>query len=104
MKGIYQQLVKLREEAKTLFGFCKCFSPIKESSVWASVSCEWWFDETYLLCGLDGIEGYFGKLEEYSRLPRVRGSGHKIEKWVKESNIDELYDNAQTQFDNLLVN
>ena len=103
-EGIYERLVELREEAERLFGLCKCLSAIKELSVWKEVSGQWWFDKTYLLCGLDGIEGYFGRLEEYCSLPRLRGGGHKIEKWVKKSNIVDLYSKAQSQFDNLLGN
>lgn len=102
--GIYKRLVELREEANRLFDLCKRFSTIEGLSVWKVVSPEWWFDEIYLLCDLDGIEGYFERLEEYCNLPQLRGSGHKIEKWVKKSNIDDLYSKAQFQFDNLLGN
>lgn len=100
--GIHESMVELGVEAEKLYGLCKSFSPIGELSVWKSVRSEWWFDETYLPCGLDGIEAFFMKVEEYCELPRPRGCGHKIEMWFKESDVAELYCNARIQFDELL--
>lgn len=47
---------------------------------------------------VEGIVKYFKTVEEYANLPRTRGTGHKIESWVKDNDIETKYNNAQTEF------
>jgi hypothetical protein len=72
-------------------------------TVWDSVRDVWWFDESYLCEKIDKIDNFFLLIDEYSSLPRLRGTGHKIEAWVKNSDIETKYSEAKAQFDTILV-
>jgi len=95
---IPEQLIKLREECNKTSVICKNCEPLKRIDLWQLVQSEWWFDESYLGFKLDGIINYFKSIEEYSSLPRARGTGHEIEKWIKLNNIQEKYNVAQGDF------
>ena len=102
--NISERLIKLQEEAKKLLDICKNCALPEELKVWKLISNEWWFDESYLGHKLDGIIGYFKTMEEYATLPRKRGSGYKIEAWVKSNNIETRYKNAYNEFLSILSN
>lgn len=101
-KGIPSQLVALREESVRGIGKCSACEPLGALPVWHSVSKQWWFDESYLGAGLDEITSLFGALEEYDNLPRGRGTGHKIERWVCERNVEQTFETASREFSELL--
>ncbi len=101
--GISEQLTRLQMEAKSLLCTCLEFRPVDGLQVWGSVHDEWWFDETYLGEELDKIVEFFRLIKEYSHLPRLRGSGHRIEAWVRSSGIETKYANAQVQFSTIFA-
>jgi len=103
-EDITVRLTQLWTEAKSSLLICQEFRSLDGLKVWDSVRNMWWFDESYLCEKLDNIIGFFQLMDEYSHLPRLRGSGHKIEAWVKSSNIETKYADAQAQFDAIFAN
>jgi len=95
---ISERLSELQKECESTFCICNDCKRLEKIDVWESVSAEWWFDESYLGYKLNAIADYFGTVDRYLTLPRYRGSGHKIESWVKSSGIEEKYANAQIEF------
>lgn len=100
--GIYDMLSALRKECEETFYICTNYKKLEGTKVWTNTRDTWWFDETYLDCKLDWIINYFICIEKYGSLPRLRGAGYRIESWVKNNNIENLYSQAQDQFANIL--
>lgn len=90
-------LPNLQIEAKKALECCTAYRPLKEMEVWKNIKDKWWFDESYLGCGLNSIREYFELLSAYSELSRSRGTGHEIEAWVKSSNLKQEYTRAEKQ-------
>lgn len=95
---ISERLTELQKEFERSFCICKNYEPLEDLEGWKSICGEWWFDESYLGHNISRIVNYFQAMEEYARLPRTRGSGHKIEAWVKSKDIETKYVNAQEEF------
>jgi hypothetical protein len=70
------------------------YVPINSLDLWFEIRKSWWFDSDYLDTNIEPIFQYFLLLSEYSALPRYRGAGHHIQKWVTDHNINELFRNA----------
>jgi len=98
-----ETFLHLQAEAEEAFECCMKFSPLKELRVWNEIKNKWWFDETYLGHELNSIKEYFLLLVDYSKLPRTRGSGHKIETWVKLTDLKGKYTKAREQLSKLLT-
>lgn len=101
-KGIYKQLATLHRESEKCVRATSGCDALKGLRAWRTVNAQWWFDKSYLGAELDGIKRLFGSFEEYATLPRRRGTGHKIEKWVRERNIKETFESASHEFSELL--
>jgi hypothetical protein len=101
-KEISERLSALQKECESTFCLCNDCKQLAELDAWKSISAEWWFDESYLGCKLEAIADYFGTVDTYLALPRSRGSGHRIESWVKSSGIKEKFANAQSEFTAIL--
>jgi hypothetical protein len=99
---IPERLSELQKECEITFRICKDCKRLEEIDVWESISAEWWFDESYLGHKLEAIADYFETIARYLALPWSRGSGHKIESWVKHSGIKEKYADAQIEFEAIL--
>lgn len=98
-KDIPERLTQLRMEAKSALLACQELRPLNELKTWNNIYNAWWFDESYLGGELGKIVEFFRTMNEYSLLPRLRGSGHTIEAWVRSSSIEVKYTEAQVQFD-----
>lgn len=85
------ELATLRQEAERSYSEISSLKPISGLTTWNRVSNAWWFDDDYLVTNLDGIRRFFQLSEAYSQLPRRRGTGPEIEKWVQTSSIDKAY-------------
>ena len=96
---ILSLITNLREDGKQAFELCKCFKRLNCLSTWNKISSSWWFDNLFIGKDLSPIITYFNTLNKYQSLPRRRGEGHKIEKWIGQKNIDALF----THSDNLLA-
>ncbi len=101
-KDISERLDELQRECERIFCICNNYERLEKIEIWESISAEWWFDESYLGYKLEAIADYFGTIDRYLALPRSRGSGHKVESWVKSSGIKEKYANAQIEFATIL--
>jgi hypothetical protein len=96
---IPERLAQLETEARSSLLTCQRFMPLSELEAWDVIHNEWWFDESYLGEKIDKIDDFFRIMNEYLYLPRLRGGGYKIEAWVRSSNIEVKYQDAQAQFD-----
>jgi len=88
----------LREEADSALQCCKLCQPVQALAIWGAVGRDWWFDDDYLGCQVGAIRRYFETLLGYQRLPRHKGSGYKIEAWVRGSGIEPQYRGAMQEF------
>lgn len=98
---IYNRLKALQKECVLTYKLCSKYEAVKSLDIWVSVCVEWWFDASYLGKKLEGIIVYFNAIQEYTRIPRRRGTGHKIEAWVKKNDVKSKYQAAQIEFNNL---
>lgn len=96
-KDISERLSELQIECERVFCICRNYERLEKPAIWESIRAEWWFDESYLGHKLDAIIDYFGTIQMYYSLPRSRGSGHKIEAWVKSSGLEGKYTSAGTE-------
>lgn len=102
---IPEQLAQLKMEGKSAFLICSDLGQLDTLNVWSTIkSNKWWFDESYLGEQVDYINEFFDLIDEYSRIPRSRGSGHRIEAWVRSRSIDTKYAKAMMQLDSILAN
>ena len=99
---IPERINELKLEAEHCVALCMAFKPIEQLHAWTTTRNQWWFDDTYLDTTLTSISALFEMLEDYTVLPRIRGTGHKVEAWVHSHNIFAMLANAQTEFSTLL--
>lgn len=95
------RLRALSEEAERHVTAMIAFRPIATTSEWRNVGSEWWFDEDYLLADLAVPRELFRLVVEYEQLPRARGEGHRIERWVSQRNLRSLLVSARSIIDSL---
>lgn len=84
-------LDKIAREAEAAFESCQAYKELPPRRTWDKVESEWWFDEEYLGSPVARLRDLFEMFATYEQLSRSRGSGHKIEAWVKTSGIDQVY-------------
>jgi hypothetical protein len=101
IKGL---LKELRNEAKRLFYVCMRSKKVDNLEIWERISKKWWFDEIYLDSKIESIIEYFTKVEEYSKIPIIRGGGYKKDCWVKDNKIEYKYKNAELEFSVIFAN
>ena len=102
VKGFFRPLhivATHKESGRASYLECR---PIPGMACWDGVRGEWWFDNDYLGENLDPLSSYFGTVEAYSELPRARGTGHKLEAFVKAAELAMKHDRAQGVFSRLL--
>ncbi|HEV2500108.1 MAG TPA: hypothetical protein VGY31_11070 [Terriglobia bacterium] len=99
---IPKRLQDLAEEAKKSFMACKALKPAPPLVAWKSAIQEWWLDTDYLGYDMVPILKYFEAIQQYTAIPRTRGSGPEIERWVRSSNLDAMHGAAEAVFDSLL--
>jgi hypothetical protein len=101
--NIPQALIALRDEAELCSEACRQYHFADRLAMWGQVTKMWWFDDSYLAQDLEPIRRYFKLIQEYNLLPRGRGKGHMIEKWVKEHRLDESCQNVRIVIDRLVA-
>lgn len=72
------------------FEFCKAIKNV------------WWFDETQIGNNYSAISTFVTRYEQYSSLPRKRGSGAQIDKWFLSSYSVSIGDDANRAFAELI--
>jgi hypothetical protein len=95
-------LLALSREAERAHESCVGYAPLEPLETWRAVAGVWWFDSAYLQHDIGPIETYFRALQDYSSLPRARGTGHIIERWVKAEQVEDKYNAARAAFHGLL--
>lgn len=78
--------------------------PAPDLSLWTYVSPAWWFEPAYLGRSIDGTRSYFATVSEYSAIPRLRGKGYVIERWVRESSVSALFRSCAAELSDLAQN
>jgi len=101
-EDILGSLAQLQQEANSAFELCKALKRLKGLALWDEIRTQWWFDADYLGYSVTGISGYFEALVLYNQLPRYRGSGPKIDAWLKEHDLIGKYSTATNEFSALL--
>jgi hypothetical protein len=101
-RDIPGQIGELRAEALTVVAACTRCAALESLATWQSIGNSWWFDQAYLGHPVDRIVIFFETAEEYHAIPRRRGSGHHIEAWVRKSQIEDKYEDAEKDFTRIL--
>ena len=96
-------LERLTQEAEGVFRAFNDYLPSPGLPVWAETRNSWWFDGEYLGHETDAITSFFRTAEDYAGLPRSRGSGHKVEAWIKTQSIDSKHRDALRALRTLLT-
>ena len=102
-EAIPQALADLNRELRSAHQRCMRCETLEALGVWRRVEDEWWFDADYLGHELDAVQRSFALFEAYGYLPRSRGTGHKLEEWVKSQNIEQASAAAAEQLSVLLA-
>lgn len=96
---ILEKLQLLQKLAEQSFEKCSGFAEIPELSLWNSVRSSWWFEESYLGHSVTKISEFFELIRLYSELPRSRGTGHKLEKWILDNKVREAFEQSMREFE-----
>ena len=99
--NILSHVKNLKAEGKQALEICESCDCFTNLPVWRAIFPAWWFDDLFIGQDLSPIKAYFGSLEEYILLPRKRGEGYKIERWVREKNISKLFSDSDNLLDQL---
>ena len=100
--NIIERIRELHNEAATLFDSCVNCCIISSFKNWIEINKEWWFDESYLGININPIFVFFEIISDYIKIPRHRGDGYKIKKWVQSNKIQEKYIELSNTFQLLL--
>lgn len=76
-------LEQLLEEAKLSFEHITKIKKIDHTIIYDQIKNKWWFDSDYLGFNTEIIKEFFELIKIYENLNWSRGSGYKIEDWVK---------------------
>lgn len=68
-----------------------CLREVDDIDWWRSILSEWWFDTEYIGMSVEPISEFMAKIQEYRELPRDRGCGFIIEKWISDNRLSEHY-------------
>jgi hypothetical protein len=99
---VSQALASLLEEAQTAHQLCSCFGPLTSLPAWTQAANSWWFDRDYLLHPIHDTTAFFTAIQHYIALPRRKGAGHLIERWVQENDFSSLADAAISELRSIL--
>lgn len=99
---IREVLNDLRSELEASLHACTKCQKLESMEVWKLITQQWWFDQTYLGRPIAPLQQCFELFIEYSNLPRHRGSGHSLEKWLKNSRLVEAASSALESLQELL--
>jgi hypothetical protein len=94
IKNITTQFESLRKLVQECYLKCKKIQVLPSIEQWIIVKHSWWFDSDYLNINVSSIVDFFEIMDEYSKIPRLRGSGFLIEDWVNSCILDETYTKA----------
>lgn len=97
-----ERFLELRQEAAVTFAACIECMPVGVLDVWAKTYTAWWFEADYLGHSVKAVKVFFETAIAYSKIPRPRGSGHKIKRWVQSNNLDHLYAVAMGELETVL--
>lgn len=101
---IHDSLRNLRHLALSCQDCVRSFAPSPSLDFWGNeVSEAWWFDDEYLELRTQPIREFFKTMSTYGDLPRKRGCGHEIERYVREANLSTLAQTAVATLEEALA-
>lgn len=95
-------VTSLRQEVEETFSACQHCKPLDPPTTWSFVRDAWWFDDSYLGHPLDALRDFFDSRDQYSHLPRSRGSGFQIQRWIANSGLPQRHADAMAALTALL--
>jgi hypothetical protein len=103
LASVKEFLSQLQREGARAAEACLQCKLIDALPAWSNAQESWWFDDDYLGSALEPIRQYFGLVREYMSLPRSRGSGHHLEKWIGSSSMKEKFADSDSTLGKLLI-
>jgi hypothetical protein len=100
--SLFEIIKDLNQEVYECYIKITKYDNVDNPIVWEAVARSWWFDEEYLSNSVEAVRDFYNILSEYRKLPRSRGSGHKIEHWVNCCDILTVFDKASKELSQLL--
>jgi hypothetical protein len=100
---VAQKLSMIRRDLETAIALMLKMEPLVDLPSIDGSRHEWWFEKDYLGHDIADVDSFFDLVNEYRALPRERGTGHRIETWVRKKNIQAAFGSAQDQIDVLLA-
>lgn len=81
----------LKKDLDDAYSACTRFEPPKPASQLSNLPTQWWFDEAYLGVPTQPVLDFLALVAKYESIPRARGEGYRIEKWLQQSGIHAQY-------------
>lgn len=100
--SLKDSFINIRSHINVLYSQIIRYEVTEKSEWWRSFCSEWWFDTEYIGITVEPIVHFMSKAVEYANLPRDRGCGHFIEKWVADNNIAEIYRAADNSINQIV--
>lgn len=102
VEDIRDRMLQLRLEAEEAIVACCEAKEIPSLKNWLAMKKSWWFDDDYLLVELNSVRNFFQCMEEYHTLPRFRGVGYQIDKWIESNTPREKWNALEKTLDQLI--
>jgi hypothetical protein len=87
--NVPKRLILLRTEGEIAAEQMAACAGVSVLEYWGGIKSRWWFDDEYLGTDLAAVRAFFELAEEYRALPRARGDGYRIERWLKSRQFEE---------------
>ena len=94
-------VARLHDEARVVRQAIVSASRLDQLSEWQLAEKAWWLSDEYLGTNTAPIRKLFELAKEYAALPRARGTGHLIESWIRESDLESVAEQAFQVFNSL---
>lgn len=99
---INMMLSKLNDKIDEYQRICLNCQRLHTLDLWDEVINASWFNESSLKSPISDIEKLFRLLIEYTQLPRSRGDGHRIERWLRDNHFENMLKKAKKQMLDIL--
>src|SRR6266702_839868 len=101
-KNMKELLGEVKTNMDSIQALIICLREVDDIVWWRCISSEWWFDTEYIGIPVEPISEFMQKVQEYIMLPRNRGCGYIIEKWITDNDLSEYYKAANDSIKKIL--
>lgn len=96
-------LTAMHKELQTCLEAAEQIEDPPTRHAWIEAKASWWFDSDYLGAEIASIEQFFEHLlPEYDGIPKVRGSGPRIEEWLQAHSFADVAHKASNELTDLI--